>query len=192
VKNLRTALIVQWICFSVPVIGLIVASTVALNNPRLTDLLSSAAFLVAIGWIGFVAIYGRKLSWRYKFPVVLLVVTFLFALLGPRTMCSGCGNARNAAAKAQISALSTALDSYKQDVGSYPSTEEGLQAFRVKPDGVVGWDGPYLQKDVPLDPWGHPYIYKFPGKIHSKPEIVSYGADGAPGGKDENADIVSE
>jgi general secretion pathway protein G len=73
-----------------------------------------------------------------------------------------------------------------------PRTDQGLQALRIKPEGARNWDGPYLQRDIPNDPWNHPYIYRFPGKTPGKPEILSYGADGAPGGTGENADIIGE
>jgi general secretion pathway protein G len=95
-------------------------------------------------------------------------------------------------AERQIGSFGIALDSFKQDAGRYPSTEEGLQALRVKPESVEKWDGPYLIKDIPNDPWNHPYIYRFPGKAPGKPEIISYGADGKPGGTGKNADVVSE
>jgi len=99
--------------------------------------------------------------------------------------------ARQTAAKQDIDALRTALISYKFDVGSYPSSEQGLQALRVKPAGVNKWQGPYLTKDVPPDPWGRPFIYKYPGDHGEDPDISSLGLDGQPGGEGENADIVS-
>jgi general secretion pathway protein G len=73
----------------------------------------------------------------------------------------------------------------------YPTNEQGLNALRVKPEGVDQWNGPYLPKDVPNDPWGRAYMYKFPGEHGEEPEIESYGADGQPGGDGINADIVS-
>jgi general secretion pathway protein G len=84
-----------------------------------------------------------------------------------------------------------ALTTYKQDVGAFPSTGQGLRALRIMPDGVSHWQGPYLQKDVPWDPWGHPFVYKYPGEHGDTPDIVSLGADGQPGGEGENADILS-
>ncbi len=85
----------------------------------------------------------------------------------------------------------TAVGAYKLDTGTYPTTEQGLQALRVKPEGVENWEGPYLQKDVGNDPWGHPYVYRYPGEHGDEPEIVCYGADGQPGGDGINADIDS-
>ncbi|MCD6262040.1 MAG: type II secretion system major pseudopilin GspG [Deltaproteobacteria bacterium] len=121
--------------------------------------------------------------------IVMIILGLLAALVGPR-MFGKVGSSRQKAAKAQISLLETALDTYRLDTGTYPSTEQGLQALRTKPDGVKNWDGPYLPKDVPKDPWGHPYIYKCPGE-HGDYDIISYGADGVEGGEGENADIVN-
>jgi len=92
---------------------------------------------------------------------------------------------------AQIDAFMDALDAYHRDTGQYPSTEEGLNALRIRPSRVVNWQGPYLTRPVPQDPWGREYIYNFPGTHGVKPEIVAYGADGKPGGTDQNVDIES-
>jgi general secretion pathway protein G len=100
------------------------------------------------------------------------------------------GSSRQKAAKAQISLFETALDTYRLDTSQYPTTSQGLEALRTQPSGVERWDGPYLPKDVPKDPWGHPYEYRCPGE-HGDFDIISYGADGSPGGEDENMDIVS-
>jgi general secretion pathway protein G len=94
-------------------------------------------------------------------------------------------------AKAQIAAFQTALGAYKLDTGNFPNTDQGLQALRTLPPGVNNWDGPYLPKDIPMDPWNRPYIYKYPGEHGDEPDIISYGADGQPGGEGENADILS-
>ena len=69
--------------------------------------------------------------------------------------------------------------------------EQGLEALRTKPANVNQWDGPYLKKEIPLDPWGHPYLYRFPGEHGDEPDLISYGADGQAGGDGMNADIVS-
>jgi general secretion pathway protein G len=82
------------------------------------------------------------------------------------------------------------LDSFKLDIGRYPSSSEGLNALITNP-GVEGWDGPYLRKDVvPLDPWRTPYHYQSPGN-HGEYDLFSYGADRSPGGEGENKDIAS-
>jgi general secretion pathway protein G len=99
--------------------------------------------------------------------------------------------ARRVATHAQINGFQTALGAYKLDTGVFPPTEQGLQALRVKPEGLNQWSGPYLPQDVPLDPWGHPYLYKYPGEHGDEPDIVSLGGDGLPGGDGNNADIVS-
>jgi general secretion pathway protein G len=75
-------------------------------------------------------------------------------------------------------------------VGSFPTTDQGLQALRTQPGGVENWDGPYLPKDIPPDPWGHPYVYRCPSE-HGDYEIISYGADGREGGDGVNKDILS-
>ncbi len=121
--------------------------------------------------------------------VVLTILAMLAALVVPR-LFKNVDKAKVNTAKAQISELETALDTYRLDVGAYPTTQQGLEALRVKPAGVEHWDGPYVKKDMPPDPWGHPYVYKCPSE-HGDYEIVSYGADGQPGGEGFNADIVS-
>ena len=100
-------------------------------------------------------------------------------------------SAKVSAARAQINQLKTALGTYKIDIGTFPTTEQGLQALRVAPGGVTQWAGPYLSMEVPNDPWGHPYQYTFPGEHGDEPDLVSFGADGQAGGDGYNADIVS-
>jgi len=121
--------------------------------------------------------------------VVLSILAMLAALVVPR-LFKNVDKGKVNAAKAQISSLESALDSYRLDVGSYPTTQMGLEALQTKPAGVDKWDGPYLKKEVPLDPWSHPYIYKSPGD-HGDYDLMSYGADGQPGGDGVNADIVN-
>lgn len=121
--------------------------------------------------------------------VVMVIIGLLAALVGPRFIRQE-EKAKIKAAKAQIELLGTALDTFRLDVGRYPSTQEGLEALRTKPGGLERWDGPYLKKDLPLDPWGKPYAYKSPGE-HGAFDIVSYGADGVAGGEEDNRDITS-
>ncbi|MGC9023154.1 MAG: type II secretion system major pseudopilin GspG, partial [Dissulfurimicrobium sp.] len=83
-----------------------------------------------------------------------------------------------------------ALDAFRLDNGRYPTTEEGLKALREKPPGLDTWNGPYLPKPIPKDPWGHDYVYRCPGE-HGDYDIISYGRDGQPGGEGEDADITS-
>ena len=95
-------------------------------------------------------------------------------------------------ARAQIQAISTALEAYKIDTGSYPSTAEGLAALSVPSPYATNWKGPYLPtRDFASDPWGREYIYAFPGAHGPKPDIISLGSDGKPGGEGINADITS-
>jgi len=122
--------------------------------------------------------------------VVVTIIAMFGALVLPRLWKKVSG-AKQTAAREQINGFMTALGMYKLDTGYFPSTEQGLQALRVKPPGVDRWDGPYLPQDIPNDPSGRPYIYKYPGEHGEEPDIISYGADGREGGEGENADVVS-
>ena len=122
--------------------------------------------------------------------VVMTIIALFVALVAPNVLKHG-DTARITAARAQIQNFQTALGSYKLDTGTFPSTEQGLQALRVKPADLTQWNGPYLPKDVPKDPWGHDYVYKYPGEHGDEPDIVCLGADGQPGGDGLNADLVS-
>lgn len=120
--------------------------------------------------------------------VVVMIIGLLAGLVAPRIF-GRIGKSKQSVAQAQIEMLGVALDNYSLDVGQYPTTEQGLQSLQVNPN-VEGWDGPYLKKEVPVDPWGNPYQYKSPGE-HAAYDIVSQGADRSPGGEGENTDIVS-
>jgi len=122
--------------------------------------------------------------------VVLTIIALFAALVGPRMLSQG-DKARVVAARTQIGNFMTALGTYKLETGTFPTTEMGLQALRVKPQGVEQWEGPYIPQDVPMDPWGHPFVYKYPGEHGDEPDIVCLGADGQPGGEGLAADIVS-
>jgi len=121
--------------------------------------------------------------------VVIIIIGLLGALVAPKFFGKVSG-ARQKAAKAQIELFGTALDTFRLDVGRYPTTEEGLKALREKPSGVEGWEGPYLPKEIPSDPWGRLYVYRCPGE-HGEYDLISYGLDGVEGGEGENLDIVS-
>lgn len=123
--------------------------------------------------------------------MVVVTIIALFAALVLPKMMGQADKARKTAARAQINAYMTALGNYKLDTGVYPTTEQGLQALRVKPEGVERWEGPYLQKEIENDPWGTPYVYKYPGEHGDDPDIISYGRDKQPGGEGMDADIVS-
>lgn len=121
--------------------------------------------------------------------IVMIILGMLAALVGPR-MFGKVDKSKQKAAKAQISLFETALDTYRLDLGHYPTTDQGLRALRVRPQGEENWDGPYLPKEVPMDPWGNPYDYKSPGP-QGDFEIISYGADGEPGGENIDMDIFN-
>ena len=119
----------------------------------------------------------------------MVIIGLLAALVAPRFIRQE-EKAKLKATKAQIELLGTALDTLRLDAGRYPTTAEGLEALRTRPSGLDKWDGPFLKKEVPLDPWGRPYVYRSPSE-HGPYDLVSYGADGAPGGEADNADITS-
>ena len=119
--------------------------------------------------------------------VVVVIIGLLVGYVAPRYF-GQVGKSEVTTAKAQIDALEKALDQYRLDTGRYPTTELGLAALVNRPANEPKWNGPYLRKDVPLDPWGKAYVYKQPGE-RSDYDILSYGKDGQPGGTGENADI---
>lgn len=121
--------------------------------------------------------------------IVLVIIGLLAALVGP-TLYQRIKPAKESAARAQIENFSTALDSFYIDTGRYPTTQEGLKALRNKPEGSEKWNGPYLKKELPADPWGSQYVYRAPGRSGGY-EIMSYGADGREGGEGEDQDINS-
>ena len=123
--------------------------------------------------------------------LVVVTIIALFAALVLPGMFRRADAARVTAARAQINSFMTALGAYKLDTGIFPPSELGLQALRARPANVLQWNGPYLPKEIPMDPWGRPYLYKYPSEHGDEPEIVSLGADGQPGGEDINADVVS-
>lgn len=121
--------------------------------------------------------------------VVVAIIGLLAGYVGPKYF-GQLGKAEVKAARAQISALEKALDHYRLDTGHYPTTEQGLAALVKKPASEPKWAGPYLQKDVPLDPWGRAYLYRSPGQ-HGDFDLSSLGRDGKPGGDGEDVDITN-
>jgi len=123
--------------------------------------------------------------------VVIVIIGLLASYVGPKYFAQ-IGKSEVTVAKAQIEGLEKALDNYRLDMGHYPATEEGLAVLMVKPgaDAANKWNGPYLKKNVPLDPWGHAYQYRNPGS-RGGIDIISYGKDGQPGGSGENADLTN-
>ena len=121
--------------------------------------------------------------------VVIVIIGLLAAYVAPRYFAQ-VGKSEVQVARAQIDALEKALDQYRLDMRRYPSTEQGLQALVARPAGEASWNGPYLRKAVPLDPWGNPYVYRNATGGDSV-EILSYGRDGRPGGSELDADIAN-
>jgi general secretion pathway protein G len=121
--------------------------------------------------------------------VVIVIIGLLAAYVGPKYF-SQLGKSETTVAKAQINAFDKALDGFRLDVGRYPLAEEGLTALVVKPAAATSWNGPYLKKEIPTDPWGRPYLYNSPA-VKGEYEIISYGKDGQPGGTGENADVAN-
>lgn len=121
--------------------------------------------------------------------VVIVIIGLLAGYVAPRYF-GQVGKSEVNVARAQIESFSKALSQYRLDVGRYPSTEQGLGALVTKPANEPKWQGPYLAKSVPLDPWGKAYQYKAPGE-HGEYDLWSYGKDGQSGGSGENADVTS-
>jgi|TARA_B110000238_G_C16037306_1_gene400245 general secretion pathway protein G len=119
--------------------------------------------------------------------VVLAILALLAGLVGP-TVLNQLGGAKTKTAKIQIKDLEMSLEMYKLDVGTYPSSSEGLQSLVQKPSDADGWNGPYLKSEVPKDPWKNDYYYVYPG-TRAEIDIYSLGEDGAQGGDGENADV---
>ena len=121
--------------------------------------------------------------------VVMVIIGLLAGYVGPKYFAQ-IGKSEIKTAMSQIDALGKALDQYRLDVGHYPRSKEGLAALNIKPANETKWAGPYLQKNVPLDPWGKPYIYKQPGE-HGEYDLLSYGKDGQAGGTDDASDVTN-
>ena len=121
--------------------------------------------------------------------VVMVIIGLLVGYVGPRYF-SQIGKSETKAARAQIDGIEKAIDQFRIDTGHFPTTEQGLAVLFTKPADELKWQGPYLKKEVPPDPWGRPYLYRSPGTV-SDIEIMSLGKDGQPGGENENADITN-
>ena len=121
--------------------------------------------------------------------VVVVIIGLLAGFVAPRYF-GQVGKSEVNVAKAQLDALEKALDQYRLDTGRYPSAELGLKALVERPPSEPKWNGPYLRKAIPLDPWGKPYLYRIPGE-KGEFDLLSFGKDGQPGGSGENADIAN-
>ena len=123
--------------------------------------------------------------------LVVLAILGLIAALATPQVVKYLGKAKTDAAKIEIKNLGAALDLFAIDVGRYPSDQEGLIALVAKPPGLERWNGPYLTaKAAPVDPWGRPYLYRFPGQ-HQQYDLYTLGADNAPGGSGDNQDVAN-
>jgi general secretion pathway protein G len=122
--------------------------------------------------------------------VVMAILVLLASMVAPRVI-GYVGGSRTKAAKVQIEGLITAMELFKLDTGRYPNESEGIHALIERPAGIVAWNGPYLKKDlIPVDPWGTPYRYRFPGQFGDF-DIYSLGADIKEGGEGEDKDVAS-
>lgn len=121
--------------------------------------------------------------------VVMVIIGLLVGYVGPRYF-SQIGKSEVKTAQSQIQSFAKSLDMYRLDTGVYPTTEQGLAALMQKPANEARWNGPYLQKAAPADPWGQQYVYKSPGE-HGEYDLMSYGKDRQPGGSGEAADITN-
>lgn len=121
--------------------------------------------------------------------VVILIIGLLTAIVAPRFL-GQISKSETTTARAQMDALDKALQGYRIDTGRFPSNAQGLRALVVQPADEPRWRGPYLQGDVPADPWGSAYQYRSPGANGRDFELLSYGRDRAPGGTGDDADII--
>ncbi len=112
--------------------------------------------------------------------LVVITIIALFSAIAYQRLTPALDEGRKVAAKTQIESLSAATQLFNIEHGRFPTQEEGIDALR-----------PFLQKDIPPDPWKRPYVYRYPGQHGPEPDIICYGADGTEGGEDSNADIVS-
>jgi general secretion pathway protein G len=121
--------------------------------------------------------------------VVMIIIGLLAGYVAPKYFAQ-IGKSEIKTARIQIDSLEKSLDQYRLDTGHYPSTEQGLGALYTRPADEAAWDGPYLKKAAPADPWGQSYAYRYPGE-HGEYDLFSYGKDGQPGGDNEAADIAN-
>ncbi len=125
----------------------------------------------------------------FELLIVMLIIGLLASYVGPRYF-SQVGKSEVKATRAQMDAFDKALEQYRLDTGHFPTTEQGLAALFVRPNNESRWQGPYLKKAAPPDPWGTAYLYKAPGE-HGEYDLQSLGKDRRPGGSGEDADITS-
>lgn len=120
--------------------------------------------------------------------IIVVIIMGLIAALVVPNLFKKTEKAKQQITKIQITMLEDAIKSFKLDTGRYPTSKEGLNALLEPPEGITNWDGPYLEKGLPKDPWGRHYLYVYPGKNYIF-EITSLGADGKEGGEGEDKDV---
>lgn len=124
--------------------------------------------------------------------IVLTIIGLIATFVGPRLLAQ-LDRSKVTAARVQIRAISSAIETMHLDIGRYPSASEGLNLLVQAPqDATNGWAGPYLDNSVPSDPWRRPYVYEPPTSVDSRPRVLSLGADGQQGGSGNAADIASD
>ncbi|MBE6376778.1 MAG: type II secretion system major pseudopilin GspG [Lentisphaeria bacterium] len=137
----------------------------------------------------------KKMQKKSRFTlievVIVIVILVTLASIATPMYMNYVSQANIGAAKTQLKNLSDAINGYRVDNKAYPPEESGLEALVSNVDDLETWKGPYIQGVLPKDPWGNDYIYRCPGEDDRPFEVISYGADGEPGGEDENADLSS-
>jgi general secretion pathway protein G len=116
--------------------------------------------------------------------IVIVIMGLLMSLVAP-AMFSKVGSSKQKTAEAQMQMMSTALDTYRLDIGAYPANLTELRQSTAS-----NWDGPYLPREIPKDPWNNDYVYSVPGKDNNPYTLMSYGSDGQPGGTGEAEDVI--
>jgi len=132
--------------------------------------------------------HNKKAFTLIELLVVIVIIALLSSIVAPK-LFGHVDDAKVKTTKAQMEILSAQLDSFKLDVGRYPTTDEGLAILWTKNSDIEGWNGPYLKKAIKGDAWNKSYVYKFPGSDGNDYDLLSYGADGEAGGEDDKADI---
>jgi len=122
--------------------------------------------------------------------VVIVIIGLLAAFVAPRYFAQAAAS-KTQIARVQIDAFEKGLVQFHIDTGHYPSGEAGLVALFVQPPDEANWQGPYLKKAMPADPWQRAYLYRATGREGRDYEIISHGADGEPGGSGDDADVAS-
>jgi len=142
----------------------------------------------------FLAIMKEEDGWTFMESLIVIAIILILSVTAGFIGINSLDKARVAAARTQVESLATALEAYYIDCGNYPTTEQGFNALRKKPETTPSsdnWSGPYIYKNVPKDPWGYEYEYFTPGPDGSPYGIRSFGADGIEGGEGKNSDITS-